>query len=419
MFKLTAIKALPLTLVLLAGCSTGSSDKPGDTVSAETPGFVALQKGDNATAAKDLRADNAATPRSAYDELDLGLAYQRQGRMDLAAPLYRQAITDGQNVHPTETTTQWSKDMTVAQIACENLMIGLPPTAAGTAAPCQTTVTVAVVDTSSAKAQAVAFNTYFDFNKSTLTDAGQAQIASAAKEEHDNPTHRVTILGKASNVGSDTYNMALSQRRAATVRDAMIADGVPASKIDINWVGDRELPVAEAAGVRTAAQSRGPKLRSVAPSIPRPRPRFEVGGATLFPFEMRQSMKPLRILLAEDDAMIGLLLADVLDGMGHTCAIAATEDETVAIARSYLPDLMIIDAQLGDGSGIAAVDTILDAGPLPHLFVSGDAARVTVLRPDAIVLQKPFREADLIRAIDQAFSGEEPADGRPDSPVRS
>jgi len=246
MFKLTVIKALPLTLVLLSGCVAAV---PGDPVSSQTPGFVALQKGDNATAVADLSVDNANTPHSPYDELDLGLAYQRQGRMDLAEPLYRQAMTDGNDTHPSITTTQWSKNMTVGQIACENLSIGLPAAAPSIATPCQTTLVIAVGTPGVARSHAAAYNTYFDFDKSTLTPAGQAQIASAAKEVKDNPTHSVTVLGMASNVGTDSYNMALSHRRADTVRDAMIADGVPASKIQISWVGDREPVVAEPAGV--------------------------------------------------------------------------------------------------------------------------------------------------------------------------
>jgi DNA-binding response OmpR family regulator len=114
-------------------------------------------------------------------------------------------------------------------------------------------------------------------------------------------------------------------------------------------------------------------------------------------------MRALRILLAEDDAMIGLLLADVLDGMGHACTIAVTEAGTVMAARHYHPDLMIVDAQLGEGSGIAAVQEIVRGGPVPHLFVSGNASRVLMLQPDALVLQKPFREADLVEAMDRAL----------------
>lgn len=101
--------------------------------------------------------------------------------------------------------------------------------------------------------------------------------------------------------------------------------------------------------------------------------------------------------------MIGILLADLLEGMGHDCKVAATEAGAVIDAIRYDPDLMIVDAQLGAGSGIAAVDAILESGPMPHVFVTGDAWRVSALRPRAVVLQKPFREADLVRAIQQAF----------------
>jgi len=114
-------------------------------------------------------------------------------------------------------------------------------------------------------------------------------------------------------------------------------------------------------------------------------------------------MRALRILVAEDDAMIGLLLADVLDGMGHACTISATEEETVEAAHRYHPDLMIIDAQLGEGSGIDAVREITRDGAVPHLFVSGNAPRVLMLQPGALVLQKPFREADLAQAMNRAL----------------
>ena len=115
-------------------------------------------------------------------------------------------------------------------------------------------------------------------------------------------------------------------------------------------------------------------------------------------------MKALRILVAEDDTLIGMLLAEVLAGMGHdVCAIKTTEADAVTAAVQYRPDLMIVDAQLGDGSGVSAVEKILRSGFVPHLFVSGDTSRVLALRPDAVVIQKPFRESDLARAIQRAW----------------
>ena len=116
-------------------------------------------------------------------------------------------------------------------------------------------------------------------------------------------------------------------------------------------------------------------------------------------------MKSLRVLVIEDDALIAMLLANLLKGMGHdVCATASTEAEAVIAANRYGPDLMIADAGLGRGSGVSAVEEILRAGPLAHLFISGDAERVRLRKPDAVVVRKPFREAELARAIDLALA---------------
>ena len=115
-------------------------------------------------------------------------------------------------------------------------------------------------------------------------------------------------------------------------------------------------------------------------------------------------MAALRILLVEDEAIIAMLLAEVLEGMGYeVCAIEATEEDAVAAAFRCRPDLMVVDVRLGDGSGVSAVEKILRAGPVPHVFVSGDPSKVQALRPDAVVMQKPFREADLALAIQRAL----------------
>jgi DNA-binding NarL/FixJ family response regulator len=83
--------------------------------------------------------------------------------------------------------------------------------------------------------------------------------------------------------------------------------------------------------------------------------------------------------------------------------IGHTQNEKRAAAR-YKPDLMIVDAGLGHGSGVAAVEQILRAGPIAHMFISGDAGRVKTRKPNAVVVRKPFREAELVRAIDSALA---------------
>jgi CheY-like chemotaxis protein len=118
-------------------------------------------------------------------------------------------------------------------------------------------------------------------------------------------------------------------------------------------------------------------------------------------------MSEPRILIVEDDALVGELLGAMLETMGYdVCGIEATEAGAVNAAAQHQPDLMIVDVALsGGGSGASAVDQILRAGFVPHLFMSGNIAKIMALRPDAVVLQKPFNEAQLLPAIRRALTG--------------
>jgi CheY-like chemotaxis protein len=115
-------------------------------------------------------------------------------------------------------------------------------------------------------------------------------------------------------------------------------------------------------------------------------------------------IKALRVMVVEDDAMVAMMLSEVLMAMGHeVCAIEASEAEAVGTALRCRPDLMIVDARLREGSGISAVEEIRRSGFVPHLFVAGDALSVRAVRPNAIVVQKPFCEAELIQAMQRAL----------------
>jgi CheY-like chemotaxis protein len=120
-------------------------------------------------------------------------------------------------------------------------------------------------------------------------------------------------------------------------------------------------------------------------------------------------MKALRILVLEDDALIGALLGEMLVGMGYdVCAIEATEGEAVVAAAEQRPDLIIADATLGEGCGIRAVETILAARPAPYLFTSGDTLSVLARMPHAVVVQKPYDEARLAQGITRALNAAKP-----------
>jgi CheY-like chemotaxis protein len=115
-------------------------------------------------------------------------------------------------------------------------------------------------------------------------------------------------------------------------------------------------------------------------------------------------MTPLRILIVDDEPAIAALLADLLRALGHSvCAIVSNEAEVVTAAEEHAPDLMIVDASLGEGSGVSAVEQILRRRQVPHLFATANPASVLDRRPDAIVIQKPYFEVDLVAAMDRAL----------------
>jgi two-component system, response regulator PdtaR len=115
-------------------------------------------------------------------------------------------------------------------------------------------------------------------------------------------------------------------------------------------------------------------------------------------------MAPIRVMVVEDETPLGVLIGEVLEGMGYVvCAIAATEADAVDAAARSKPDVMLVDVRLGLGSGTSAVAEILRKGFVPHIFYSGDISGVKASRPNAIAIQKPFRVSELARAIERAL----------------
>jgi DNA-binding response OmpR family regulator len=109
-----------------------------------------------------------------------------------------------------------------------------------------------------------------------------------------------------------------------------------------------------------------------------------------------------RILVVEDDKLIGTLLAAMLEDMNlQVCAIETTERGAVEAALRLRPDMMIVDARLGQGSGIAAMVEIARHLAIPHIFMSG--GRLTSLDPELPILLKPFNEQQLSEAIRQVL----------------
>ncbi len=90
------------------------------------------------------------------------------------------------------------------------------------------------------------YQVYFDTNKVDIDSRGQMIVKNVAYVVANSGTTRVTVIGKTDRVGPPSANMALSQRRADQVRDALITAGVPANRIDTSWTGEGKQEVATA-----------------------------------------------------------------------------------------------------------------------------------------------------------------------------
>src|ERR671925_1429208 len=115
----------------------------------------------------------------------------------------------------------------------------------------------------------------------------------------------------------------------------------------------------------------------------------------------------MRILVAEDETIIRLDLRDLLERSGfEVCAEARDGEEAVALARSARPDVAIMDVKMPRLDGIEAARQILNERPIPIVMVTAYGERELVSRAvEAGVfgyLVKPFRESDLLPAIETA-----------------
>jgi OOP family OmpA-OmpF porin len=98
----------------------------------------------------------------------------------------------------------------------------------------------------------------FDWDKSNIRPDAQAVIdqvlADAAAEGMDSVN--ISATGHTDTTGSEDYNLALSLRRADSVREALIAGGVPAEAITVAGRGESELAVPTADNVKEQANRR-------------------------------------------------------------------------------------------------------------------------------------------------------------------
>lgn len=114
----------------------------------------------------------------------------------------------------------------------------------------------------------------------------------------------------------------------------------------------------------------------------------------------------LRILVVDSDPLTSLSLAMALANIGHTvCASASTVDHAVNAARYHSPDLIIMDASLGDDRPLIRFAPVIRILSIPRMFNDGMPLPRALLPPGCVVVRRPFHARDLARVIRQALAG--------------
>lgn len=120
-------------------------------------------------------------------------------------------------------------------------------------------------------------------------------------------------------------------------------------------------------------------------------------------------MQKLRILLADDEALIRLDLREMLIEAGHEIVgEAANGQEAVQLAQELRPDIVIMDVKMPVMDGLTAAQQITEAEIAPVLLLTAYSQQDIVARATEAgviaYLVKPVREQQLFPAIEVAVS---------------
>ena len=81
---------------------------------------------------------------------------------------------------------------------------------------------------------------YFDFDKSDITSNSRLAMDKLVKIFNEYAETNILVEGHTDDKGTDTYNLALSERRAMAVGNYLKREGISSSRLTINWYGETQ-----------------------------------------------------------------------------------------------------------------------------------------------------------------------------------
>lgn len=121
-----------------------------------------------------------------------------------------------------------------------------------------------------------------------------------------------------------------------------------------------------------------------------------------------RNMGTVRVVVAEDEQLTRELLVEQLKQLNHiVVGEATTGAEAVQVTVEKEPDLVILDIQMPEMTGIEAAKSIMESRPTALLFLTGHAEEELVEQAVELgafgYLLKPFRKQELGPAIEVAI----------------
>ena len=122
---------------------------------------------------------------------------------------------------------------------------------------------------------------------------------------------------------------------------------------------------------------------------------------------IERNQEPVRIVVAEDEALIRMDLVEMLGEAGYLVVAQASDGaEAITLVAEHRPDLAILDVKMPILDGISAAEEIIATCPVLMLTAFSQRELVDRARDAGVMayVLKPFTINDLVPAIEIAIS---------------